>query len=121
MVIPEFLAHVRQLDPGINRDRVLVAGLDQMAEIFVSLGIALPVMPGGDVQRADSRSPPARREVIQINPRAVGGIEKRPQARRPERRLETEIRERLDNVGEALITPYARWRSDPQNRSRPSP
>ena len=78
MIVPELLADVRQFQPCVNQDRLAMAGLDQSAQIFVALRIALPVMPRRDVQRADAGGPPARGEIIEIDPRPVRRIEERP-------------------------------------------
>ena len=103
-----------------------MAGVDQLAQIFVGLRIALPVMPRGDVQRADAGGAPARGEIIEIDARAIGGIEERPQAlrsgtalRAPDRRAPAACRESAHSrAGRAARRPTApRLRAF---RSRPS-
>ena len=71
MLLPELVADVRQLKPGVDQDAVAVAGVDQVAQVFVGLRVGLPVVPRGDVQRGDSGCAPLGREVID-DPRAGG-------------------------------------------------
>ena len=87
MLVPELFAHVRQFEPGIDQDRLAVAGFDQPAQIFVGLGVLLVVMPAGHVQRADAGFAPALGEIIEIDARAIGAIEEGPQALAAEGRL----------------------------------
>ncbi len=55
MIVPEFLADVRQFQPHVHQDRLAMAGFDQPAQVFVACGIRFVVVPAGHVQRADAR------------------------------------------------------------------
>ena len=61
---------------------------------------------------------PARGEVVEVDARAVGGIEERPQARGAERASQAEIGERLQEVGKALVAALAGRDGDPQDGAR---
>ncbi len=115
MVRPEALADVRHFKPGVDQDALFVAGDDQIAQVFVALGVGLPVMPRRDLESGDARLAPAGGEIIEIDPDAVGGIEERPDAGGAHGRMEAEIVERLEQIGEPLIALFAGRRGDPQD------
>ena len=81
-----------------------MAGVDQASQVFVGLGVGFPIVPGRDVQGGDPGFAPAWREVIQIDSRSIGGIKKRPQSGGLKRRDQTEVGERLRQVGEAVVS-----------------
>ena len=95
-----------------------VAGLDQLAQVRVPLRLGLEIVPGRDVQGGDPGLAPARREVVQVDARAVGGIEERPQAIGAERRLQAQIGQRLQQVRESARS-RARRAAPPPRGPRP--
>ena len=99
-----------------------MAGFDQMAQIFVGLRIGLPVMPGGDVQRADSglRASAARNNRDR---RASGRRNRRTPtgARNGTERSRPRSASACGEVGKALIAVRPGRRGDPQHRARASP
>ena len=121
MIVPEFLADVRKLEPGVNENSLPMAGGDQRIEVSIALRVRFIEMPGGDVQRSDSRGSPARGEIIDIHTHPVGVVEERPQPARAERRVEPEIGQRVQQVGKALISLLARTDRDPEDRARAPP
>ena len=91
---------------------------NQALQILVALGIGFVEMPGRHMQRSDARLPPASGEVVHIDARAIRGIEKRPQPVGTKWRLETQVRQSLQQVWKALVTVLPRRHRDPQNRAR---
>ncbi len=92
-----------------------MASFDEAPEIFVGLGVLFVVVPAGHVQRADTGFAPALGEIVEIDARAVGAIEERPEAFALEGRLHPEIAESLQQVGKAFVAFFARRRGDPQH------
>ena len=66
MIRPKFLANVGQFEPGVYKNRITVAGFDQFFQVFILRGIGIGIVPGCDVQSANSRLPPAFGEIIDV-------------------------------------------------------
>ena len=115
MIVPEFLADVRQFDPGVDQNAVAMAGVDEVLQVFVAFGIGVVEMPGRDVQGADAGFAPALGEIIGIGARPVGIIEKGPQAGAAEGGPEAQVGQRLHQVGEAFVAVGAGIGGDPQD------
>ena len=118
MIGPELLADVGKLEPGVHQDAFAVAGLNEALQPGVGLRIRLEVVPGGDVEGGDSGFAPARREVIHIHARAVGGIEESPKAVGAEGWVEAEIGEGVEQIGKALAAVFAGRGGHPQDGAR---
>ena len=117
MIVPEFLADVRQFDPGVNQNAVAMAGLDEVLQVFVALGVGIVEMPRSHVQGADARLAPARGEIVGIGARAIRIVEERPEAGAAKRGFEAEIGQRLHQVGKALVAVRAGTGRDPEHRA----
>ena len=118
MIGPELLADVRQFEPGVHQDAFAMAGLDQLLQVRVAFRVGLEIVPGGHVQGGDPGLAPARREVVHVHARAVGGIEERPQAVAAEGRLQAEIGQRIQQIREALVAALAGRSGHPQDGAR---
>ena len=92
-----------------------MARVDETAQIFVGFGVLFVVVPAGDMQRGDARFPPALGEVIEIDTRPVGTIEKSPQALALKWRLHAEIVEGFEQVRESFVSLLAGRRGNPQH------
>ena len=92
-----------------------MANVNEMAEPGVLPGVGLESVPGGNVQGGDAGLAPARGQVFEVGAEAIGGIEKRPQAARAEGGCESQVGERMQQIGEALVAMRAGGRSDPQD------
>ena len=69
---------VRQIEPGIHQDGVIVTSLNQLAEKSVLYRIGFHVMPARYLQSRHPRLSPPLCEIVGIGTNAVGGIEERP-------------------------------------------
>ena len=114
MIVPEAFADVRQLDPGVDQDAVAVAGVDQVAQLGVALGVGLPVVPGGDVESGDAGVAPPGGEIIEIDAEAVGGIEEGPEVAGADGRREAHIDEGVREEGEAVVGARAGRGGEPE-------
>src|ERR1700722_1082761 len=114
MLIPEFLADMRQLEPRVYYDPIAMARFDQLAQIFIGLGIALPVMPCCNVERADAGGFPTDGEITEVDAGAVGRIEEGPQALGSKWSFQAQIGENLWDVGETFVAMRAGGCGDPQ-------
>src|SRR6266478_7416855 len=103
MLVPEHLADVRQLEPGVDQNALAVTGGDKVVEVPVAFFVRLKEMPGGDMQRAHPGGAPPCGEIVQVHSGAIRGIEEGPQTSRAERRIEAQIGERVQQVWKALI------------------
>src|SRR5882724_681093 len=112
MIGPELFADVGQLQPYVNQDCFAVAGLDQVAEIFVLLRIRFVVVPARDMKRTDASLAPAICKIIQVNARTIGTVEECPEALAAERWIEAQVAEGLQQVGKALVALFSRRRYD---------
>ncbi len=115
MILPEPLADVRQLEPGVDQDGVAVAGPYQAAQVFVALGVGLEVVPGGDLKRGDAGAPPAPGKILDVRAAAVGRIEEGPQPARRQRRIETQVAQSVQQVGQPLVPVRTGRRCDPED------
>ena len=71
MIVPEALADVGQLEPGVDQDGAAMAGGDEAAQVFVALGVGLEVVPGGGVDRGNAGALPAFGQVVEVGAQAV--------------------------------------------------
>src|SRR5205807_7475774 len=78
-------------------------------------------LPGRDVEGGDAGCAPARGEIIQIDARAVGGIEEGPEPIGAEWRIEPEIAEGVEEVREALVAAFAGRDGDPKDGAGAAP
>ena len=86
MVVPEFFAHVRQFDPGVDQNAVAMAGFDQELQVLVAFRVGIVEMPRGHMQGSDAGLAPAGGEVIGIGARSIRVIEEGPEVRTANRR-----------------------------------
>src|ERR1017187_8426963 len=107
MIVPELLANVGQLQPGVNLDAFPMAGLDQAREVTITLGVGFVEVPGSHMEGGDTGLAPSRRVVIQVHAQAVRRIEEGPQAGRTEGRFDAEIAKGLEKVRKAVIAVVA--------------
>src|SRR5437763_636246 len=54
MIVPEFLADVGKLEPGVDQDAFPMTGRDQVLQIDIALFIRFVEVPRGYVQRSDT-------------------------------------------------------------------
>ena len=85
-----------------------MAGFDQAPKIRVVLRIRFVIMPARHMQRADSRLAPSIREIVQVDARTIGAVEKRPQTLAAERGIEAEVAQGLQQVRKSLIALLSR-------------
>lgn len=117
MILPELFADVREFDPGIDQDGVAVAGLDERSKVLIALGIRLPVMPRGDVQRGGPARAPAPGKEFGIGAEAVGGVEEEPQVAGLGERLRAQRPKRLNQIGIALVALFAQRSGGPEDKA----
>src|SRR5262249_5893841 len=98
MFRPEAFAHVRKFKPCIDLDGVSMAGVDHAAEVIVGLGVALPIVPSGDVQSTYPGGSPTWREGVKVHARPIRAVEGRPEFRRVERRIKPELRKCMSDI-----------------------
>ena len=121
MLVPELFADVGEFYPGVDQDRAFVAGLNQLTEVLVATGVAVVIVPGGDVDGSDAGAPPAFGEVVGVDAQPVGGIEEGPEATAAIGGLEAEVGEGLESIGESFVARFTGGDGEPEHRPGTAP
>ena len=108
MVLPEAFADMRQLQPGVDQNTLAAASGDELVEIRSLRRVRVVIVPGGDVQAADSGVAPLSGEIAGVGAQPVRRVKKGPQPVAAKRRLQAQIGQRVQQIGKAFVASLAR-------------